>query len=319
MNYLAIQKTIHKAKKILISTHVNPDPDALASELALALYLKAKGKKVFVINEEAVPHRFTFLPADKLLRPLKNLKRIDYDAAIILDCGELDRIGKVRTLLRPGKPVINIDHHITNDMFGTHNLVVSSASSSSEVLYDFLKRGGCRFSRDMAMLLYLGIMTDTGSFRYENTSAHTHAIVSDLLKFKFSVPTLYKKLYESVPLKDLKAFIQVVAKFQSLFGTKVACIELSKKILSKFSQDFDLRDKIFGFLRTSKSVEVIIIFTEDKAGITRVNLRSQSRVDVARLAHHFKGGGHSRASGCLIRASMKKAKRQILKELKKVL
>ncbi len=319
MNLKLILKTIHNAKTFLISTHTNPDPDALASELALALFLKAKGKKVFVVNEEPVPSRFTFIPAVGLIHAHKDIKKVDYDAAVVLDCGEIERVGSVLKLIDRRKPLLNIDHHITNDKFGTLNFVKPAASSSAEVLFELLKAGKCKLTREIAVLLYLGIMTDTGSFRYENTSSYTHAIVSDLLKFKFSTSALYQKLYESVPLSDLKYFTKVVSHFESLYGGQVICVELPRRIVKKFSQDFDLRDKIFGFLRTIKNVEVIAIFTEDKAGKTRVNLRSQSRVNVARLAHHFQGGGHSRASGCLVQANIKSAKRKFLNELEKVL
>lgn len=319
MNLKPILKTIRNAKSILISTHANPDPDALASELAMALFLKAQGKKVFIVNEEPVPNRFAFIPAVELIYAHKNFKKIDYDVAVVLDCGELERVGNVFKLIDRRKPLINIDHHITNDTFGTLNFVKPAASSTAEVLFELLKAGRCVMTKEIAVLLYLGIMTDTGSFRYENTSSYTHAIVSELLKFKFSIPVLYQKLYESVPLSDLKYFTKVVSNFESLYGGQVICVELPRKVVKKFSHDFDLRDKIFGFLRTVKNVEVIAIFTEDKPGRTRVNLRSQSHVNVAGLAHHFQGGGHSRASGCLVHANIKTAKRKLLKELKKVL
>ena len=319
MSLKTILRTIKNAKRFLISTHVNPDPDALASELALALCLRSHRKQVHVINEETVPSRFMFLPAVKMVRPRDKIRSLAYDVAVILDCGEFERIGNVAELIDPDKPVINIDHHITNDKFGSHNLVKPKASSTSEVLFDMLKGGHFGLTRDIALLLYLGIMTDTGSFRYENTSAHTHAIVSELMRFKFSVAELYKKLYESVPMADLKSFTEVVTNFESLCAGKVACVELPKRIVTKFSQDFDLRDKIFGFLRTVKEVEVIVILTEDKPGKTRVNLRSQSRVNVAKLARYFKGGGHSRASGCLIDSGMREAKRRVVQKLKEVL
>lgn len=319
MSLKRILNTIRRNKVFLISTHVNPDPDALASELALSIYLKALGKQVYIVNEEPVPRRFLFLPGAPQIRSLPKNAKILYDAAIVVDCGDLNRVGGVKKIISLDKPLINIDHHITNDTFGTLYWIYPQASSTAEVLFELFKKSQARITRDMAILLYLGIMTDTGSFRYESTGSRTHAIVSELLKFKFSISELYQKLYESVPLNDVKMFTRVVSHFDSLLGGRVICVELRKGIVAKFSQDFDLRDKIFGFLKTIKEVEVVFILTEDSTKKTRVNLRSQGKVDVARLARRFKGGGHSRASGCLMEDNLGKAKQKILKELKKVL
>lgn len=315
MSFKKIIKAIHAGRRILISTHIHPDPDALASELALAFYLKGKGKTVSVINDERVPHRFSFLPGVNQIHTLEGQTNADYDLAIIVDCGELNRIGEVAKLLKRGVPILNIDHHITNDRFGTLNLVVAKASSTSEVIFDLFQRLRCRLTRDMAILLYIGIMTDTGSFRYENTSGRTHTIAGKLMKFHFSVTRLYQKLYECVPLTDLKNFMTVVENLETLYGGKVICVTLTEKTVARFSQDFDLRDKIFQFLRTVKGVEVIVVFTQEKGRETRVNFRSQSTVDVAQLARSFSGGGHSRASGCLVKGNIKAVRRTILQRL----
>jgi len=312
-----ILKVIRKNKSFLISTHVNPDPDALASELALALFLKFLHKEVRIVNEEAVPRRFKFLPKVHLIGLYNAHDRRNYDVVIILDCGDLDRIGQVKKLINPRKMIINIDHHVTNDRFGHLNWVKPGGSSTAELLFDLLKQFKCPLTKDMATLLYLGVMTDTGSFCYETTSSHTHAVVSELLKYKIPITELYRKLYESVPLNDFRLFSKVVGHFETFFGRKVACIELSKKIFSKFSQDFDLRDKIFKYLRTIKGLEVVVILTEYKPSLTRVNLRSQGSVDVAKIAHRLNGGGHSRASGCILEENLSGARRKILLVLKK--
>ncbi len=317
MSLTKILKTIRKSKSFLISTHVNPDPDALSSELAMALFLESLGKKVYVINEEPVPERFKFLPRINMIRKFDGHSHRKYDVVIILDCGDLDRIGLVRGLVNhEDQIIINIDHHITNDYFGDINWVRPQASSTAEVLFDVLKKFDCTITRDMAVLLYLGIMTDTGSFRYETTSGHTHHVVSELMCYKIPIADLYRKLYEAVPLQDLRLFTKVVAGFKIFFKGKVAIVELPQKIFSKFSHDFDLRDKIFKYLRTIKDLEVIVILTEHKSQVTRVNLRSHGQVDVARIAAQFNGGGHSRASGCMIEKNLVQAKKKILSVLK---
>ena len=303
----------------LITTHVNPDPDALASQAAMGLFLESLGKKVHLINEEPVPERFLFLPEMHKVRSLKEVKQVNYDAVIVTDAGDIERIGDVRRLLLKGKTIINIDHHVTNTDFGDINYVLSDYSSTCEVIFWLLKKGRAPFTRELAELLYAGVMSDTGSFRYTNTTSRTHRMIAELMKFPIDANALYKKIYEQVPLIDLKIFTKVVSEFDALCGGKLICVDLSKQVFRKFSERFDLRDKIFGYLRTIEGVEVLVIFTEENAGFTRVNFRSQGSVDVARIAFKFQGGGHSKASGCVIAGDIRTAHRKILPMVKEAI
>lgn len=303
----------------VVCTHVNPDPDALASLLALTKCLRRLGKKVYPVVPESIPQRFQFLPGSSLLKILTVGKKISYDAMIVLDCGDLERIGQVQTMISAGRPIINIDHHVTNHLFGQLNLVVPEASSTAEVIFDLLARLNFTLDEDIANLLYIGIMTDTGSFRYDNTTPHTHFVVSELLKFPVPVAMLYRRLYESIPAHDVKNFTALVNSAEFLLNGRVVCLELTRRQIKKFSEEFDLRDKIFRYVRAIKGVEVIVIFTEEAKDRTRVNFRSQGRVDVARLAFHFHGGGHSRASGCQIPADLKVARKNVLAEIRRIL
>ncbi len=319
MSMKTILQTIKKHKTFIISTHVNPDPDALGSQMATALFLKSLGKKVIMLNEELAPTRFHFLKGTKQIKSVKKVKRVNYDAAIIVDCGDLDRIGGVKEALQEGKPIINIDHHVTNTMFGDFNLVVPKASSTAEVLFDLFKLAKTKITNEMAVNLYSGIMTDTGSFRYENTTAHTFEVVSELRKHSFSAYNLYRKIYETIPLNDVTGFVKVLSNVKTIFSNRVVSIELSKVTLAKFSEDFDLRDTVFKFFRAIKGVEAIVIFSYATAKETRVNLRSTGTVDVAEIAYHFNGGGHKRASGCKLDLNIADAKKQVLKYVKAAL
>lgn len=320
MSQVEIIEAIKKHKSFLVSTHINPDPDALASELALAMYLKSIKKKVYVINEEDAPARFNFFPGYQLFRKIPKSGKVDFEVAIIVDCGDLNRIGRVQQLISKNHLIINIDHHITNDSFGHINLIESKASSAAEILYDLLAKAKCSFTEPIAMLLYLGIMTDTGSFRYDSTTSHTHEVAAELMKFDFSVSELYRRIYERVSIKDLKMFMEVITHFETMHDGRVVCLTLHKGTLKKFSDEFDLRDKIFTFLRAIKGVEVIVVFSEEIKGKTRVNLRSQgNKVDVSKLAYFFGGGGHRKASGCMIDGDLPKAKKELLGRLREIL
>ena len=150
MSMKKIIQAIQANKRFLISTHVNPDPDALCSELALAVYLRSLGKTVAIINDQAVPSRFQFLSGIRRVKRYQENKKVAYDVAIVVDCGELDRIGRVGHLIQKDKALINIDHHITNDLFGSINLVQPKASSTAEVLYELLIKARCSFAKNLA-------------------------------------------------------------------------------------------------------------------------------------------------------------------------
>ena len=306
-------------KTFLVTTHVNPDPDALCSQLAVALFLKVRGKKVILLNHEEIPSRLNFLPHSHLIKSVKGVTSVHYDAAVAVDCGDLPRVGDVQSLLDPAKPLINIDHHITNDGFGTCRWIDPQASSTCEILFDLFQSLKMPLTKPLAQLLYAGIMGDTGGFRYDNTTAKTHRIAAALQEFRLSPADYYRKIYESIPVADLQKFIRIMNRFEFFADGRIVSLTLSEKVFDSFSEDFDLKDSVFRFLRSIKNVEVSLIFMRIGRSKTRVNLRSAGVVDVAAVALHFNGGGHRNASGCTVDRPAKDVKTQILQEIQKAL
>lgn len=309
---------IKKYKSFLITTHYNPDADAAASCLSLAMVLKALGKKAVVVNGDHLSPWLAFLPYAKHFRKKTTIKKPVFEAVIILDCGDMERIGSVRQWL-DGQPLINIDHHVTNSLFGDGNLVCPQASSTCEILFEVFKAARVKLTKQLAMLLYAGIMTDTGSFRFTNTSARTHAIIACLLSFGLSAANLYQRLYPGIPSADIKKFVEVIGEAELLLNNRVYCALLSKKVMDSFSKRFDLKEKIFGLLRMVEGIEVIVILSQLGTSQTRINLRSQNRFNVARLAAKFNGGGHERASGAKVNIGLEEAKKKVIATIKKSL
>ncbi len=316
MNTKKILNAIKKANHILISTHINPDLDGLSCELVMTKYLKSLGKKVLIANAEKVPAMYEFLKGAKQIKKISKTAK-QCDLAIIFDCGDLNRIGEVKNFLPEGIKIINIDHHQTNKEFGTYNLVLPKASSSAEVLFSFLNKQKFKLTKETSELLYLGILTDTGSFRYQSTSSYTHEIAAQLLKFNLPTSDLYKKVYENLNFSDLKVLLDVLKDFTSIENGRILCVDLKKEVLLKSEGKFDLRDKIFSFLRMVNDCEVILIFSEDSKNLTKVNLRSSGKINVASLASQYGGGGHKAASGCRYKGNLENAKKSVISSLRR--
>lgn len=316
---MSLKKIINKYQKFLVTMHVNPDPDAIGSALALALYLKSQGKRVCVVNETPCPSWLQFMPALHLYQRVEQVKNFKADVAVVLDAGDLSRIGSVQTLIKKDVTIVNIDHHVTNTYFGDLNIVKEGYSSTAEILYGVLKSLKGTFNRQIATLLYVGILTDTGSFGFDSTKAHTHTVIADLMQFNLPVGDLYREVYEVMPKVDLKNFLMLMSTLTLHYDEKVACLLITKKQLKGFSDEFDVKDKVFSFLRSIKGLEVIVILTQQEENKSRINFRSRQEVDVAAIASQFNGGGHKKASGCLLEMNLLSAKKKILSVIGKVL
>ncbi|MCX5681240.1 MAG: bifunctional oligoribonuclease/PAP phosphatase NrnA [Candidatus Omnitrophica bacterium] len=316
MNHKRVHDLIKKSKRILISAHVNPDLDAICSELAMFQYLRSLKKEVFVIHEKPVALMYHFLAGIKQIKGSVPC-RLDYDLLIVLDCGELNRIGEVQKILLKGKPIINIDHHLTNQYFGSVNIVCPNTSSTAEVIFEMFKAWKVKITKKMAQYLYVGILTDTGSFRYQNTTPRTHEVVAELLRAGFSQSCFYRLAYEDIEIKGFEALLRAVNGAKYFKGGRVVCVFLSRKIQREIAEKFDLKDKIFYILRMIRNVEVIIIFSEVAPSKTRINFRSTGMINVAAIAEFYHGGGHRAASGCVLDTNIHIAQKKILPQILK--
>lgn len=312
----AINSIIKDNHRFLICTHVNPDLDALCSQLSMAIYLKSLGKKVSIINEQPLASMYAFLSGASMIRAMSN-RLVRYDVVFIFDCGEISRLGKALRLIDKTKPIINIDHHRTNTFFGTCNLVNAKASSTAELLFDFFHKQRVKLTGQMAELLYLGIVSDTGSFCHENTTAHTHDVAARLLRIGLPAYQLYRKIYSRLSCEDLQILLSSALKYEIFLKGKIVFISLKSQFMIKTQERFDLKDRLFRLFLDIEKVEVVVIFTEIESNLIRINFRSTGKIDVSEVAKRFKGGGHRSASGCQFKSSIKKAKktmRNVLEE-----
>ncbi len=291
-------------KVFVVSAHIHLEGDALGSELAVASLLRRMGKTVYVVNDDRVPAEYLFLPGIRTIR--HGTVFPSYDAAVLVDCSDASRIGKLSRSIREDKPLINIDHHISNVRFGSINWVNPKASCASEMVYQLFEALGVRINRQEAVLLYTGILADTGSFRYASTSAETHRVAAHLLEFGVDVYGIYQRLYENFSYETVKALAGVVRGMRRDRTGKVAWVQVPAALGKKYPVLSEQTDEIIRFARAVAGVEVALLFKEIKRGReVRVNFRSRGRVDVNALAHGFGGGGHRMASGCTLRGALK--------------
>lgn len=300
-------------KVFLVAAHIHLEGDALGSELALASLLARLGKKVIVLNQDATPAEYEFLPGVESIR--HTAQRPAYDAAILVDCSDVSRIGKISKTIDKDRLLMNIDHHVSNTNFGDVNWVKPAASSASEMVYELFRELGVKIKKTEALLLYTGILADTGSFKYSTTSARTHQVASDLVGHGLDVYGIYRRLYESMDFDTVKSFAKIIETLRTNKARTVAWITVRNHLIRKFPMLAEETDNLIFFARCVKGVEVAALFKETKRNReVRVNLRSRGRADVNKLAKIFGGGGHKMASGCTLKGRLNDVVKLVVRE-----
>ena len=299
-NYSALLSLFDQYHSFALSTHINPDGDAIGSELALYTFLTEIGKSVKVFNTDAVPKSYKFLPCWEIIEGVKAVDTYRPEVLVVLDASTLERIGKAlaKTLL-PIHKLVNIDHHATAEAFGDINLIMPSASSTSEIVYKLIKHYQKPIGKACALCLYTGLMFDTGCFRYGNTTAETHRIAAELIEIgEFAPNEVYQNVYEQLPVAKLRLLSEVLGTLQLTEDGKIASVYATQEMFRKIGTKTDAVEGIVNQIRAIAGVEVAICVSEMTDQSTKVSLRSQGQVDVSKLAAEFKGGGHERAAGC---------------------
>ena len=312
-DYQAILRVFAQHQSFALSTHVNPDGDALGSELALYSFLKDLGKQVKIFNTDIAPKSYRFLPFYDAILPAKVFEDDFPEVLVVLDAGVLKRIGEyLSRSLVPTKAMVNIDHHTSAESFGDYNLVETDASSTSEIIYRLIRHHGTPIGKERALCLYTGIMFDTGCFRYSNSTPVAHHVAADLIQEGIAVDEIYRAVYETLPIGTILLLREV---FQTLGTTPDGKIGWLYATQEMFHKTGTIRDDVDGFInhiRSVDTVEVAILVSEQKNGESKASLRSQSSIDVGEIASIFGGGGHQRAAGCEIDAPCEEAIAQLV-------
>ena len=318
MNLIDLNDIINKSKNILIVTHVNPDGDALGSMTAMYGILQDNfKKKTSMLALSHIPSIYQYLPHIKEIKTLDDIdKSMVYDLVIAVDLAALDRLMDAQILFDKAKFTINLDHHKTNNEYGDFARVKGNASSAGEVIYEVAKELNWKISEEVALSLYTSILTDTGAFRFDNTSAKSLRVAADLIERGVKPVEVYKKCYENKS-KGLVLFQNYcMNKAQFINDDKIAYLIVYKKDLDKFNAKGDYTDGLAETLRSINTTEVSFVLKEIGDKVFKASMRSK-HIDIAKVCETFNGGGHKFAAGCTIKASAEDAVKRIVNQIHK--
>lgn len=312
-----VARNLKRGMRVALTTHVNADGDGAGSEVALWHLLTARGVRAAITNPTPFPERYGFLlrgseHADKSAEAVKHLRRAD--AVVVLDISDLGRLGQLGGVVREaGVPVACVDHHASDGSLPAGpRLVDAGASATGELIYDLSRAVGWTLSPDAARALYVAILTDTGGFRFSNTSPRALQVAADLLGHGLDPEDLYREVYASAPEGRLRLLAEVLDTLVVEPDIGLAWVTVAPGGLERHGVDAEDLEGVVEFPRSIKDMRLSLLFRQLANGRVKVSFRSVGDVDVAQLAAQFGGGGHRKASGASLTGSLADAQARVL-------
>jgi phosphoesterase RecJ-like protein len=306
-----IAQELKNNERFLLATHVNPDGDAIGSLGALALVLEGMGKQVVAYCQDEVPEFLRFLPyADRIVREISGLDR--FEVAVVLDCGALDRIGSAVEVLQHVGKIIHIDHHSSSGDFGQLNLVRPECSSTAEILYEIFQAIPVSLTPEVAENIYTAILTDTGSFRFANTTARTLAIAAEMVSLGVGPEKVAGEIYDSMNPERIELLARSLDTLTLRSNGRVAAMHVSRRMLEETGTSFIDTDGFVNYPRAISTAEIAIFFREMDADEVNVSLRSRGGLNVAEFARIHGGGGHHNAAAFRLEGSLSEVVEKVL-------
>ena len=319
-----INKIIKENQKFILTTHINPDGDALGSVVAMSEYLKHLKKEASIINISKTPANYQFLDENHEIRIFdktahENLFK-NSDAFIILDISDWGRLREIGELMRAtGKPTICIDHHHITYQFADVDLICEESSSTGELLFEFFESVNFPLTNKAAVALYTCILTDTGSFRFSNTTSRTHYVASKLLEHEIDTKKIYSLVYEQNSRSKMALLGEALSNLHYEFDGKLAWFSLTKEMFARHNASVWDTEGFPEIPRTIAGVEVSLMFTEIEDSKIKISLRSKGKIVIHQVAQKFGGGGHHYAAGAQVEMPLDKLVVLVLEELRRVM
>jgi len=285
---------IRRRRRFVIASHVRPDGDAVGSQLAMAYALRRLGKEARVVSRDPAPPPLLVFPG---VPGIEITDRVDDpgDAVIVMEAGDLRRTG-IAGLDRGF--VVNIDHHVDNTMYGAVNWFDRSAAACGEMVFDLVRELGVPLTYEIAVHIYVAILTDTGSFHYSHISPRTFDICRQCVEAGVDPPTVARAVFDSSSLGRLKLFGAVLSRMELDPSGRVATLAVDRQLAAECGATSDDTEGLNNLPLTVKEIGAVVFFKENGPDDWRVSLRSKEQIDVNAIARQFGGGGHVNASGC---------------------
>jgi len=318
MSLSDIAAAVAKHRRILITSHTNPDGDNIGSQLGLASILESLGKRVAILDQDPVPSRYHYLPGWE--RIATEIKPQAASLLVVVDCANIERIGRVNEAFTPATmELANIDHHISNTGFGQYSHVDPQASSTCELIVRVAQQLNVKLSAEQATILLSGLMTDTGGFRYSSTTPATLRIAAQLVEAGAELAWVAEQLYMQQPANQLRLMGELLTGLKVEAGGKLAWMAVTQEQLKRHSFNLAESEEFVSYAIAARGAEVGILFKEQDDGVIRISFRSKGRVDVNRLAGMFGGGGHVSAAGARIKGKLEEVEQQVIAAVAKEL
>lgn len=309
---------IGESRSIVLACHINPDGDALGSLLGLALALIPMAKEIVCLSQDGVPDILRFLPGTEMI--VQTTDTSAFDLALVVDSGELARVGEsVKPLVARARRVVDIDHHVMAGAFGDIRVLDAQAASTAEIVYALLQTLGAPITPDIATCLFTGIITDTGSFRFQNVTPNTLRVAANLLEAGAPPAHISENVFENRTFAATRLLgLALTALSQTPDGQIIWTHITAQDFRSLGVTDQDT-EGVVNYVRGVRGAEVGILFREMETGKIRVSLRSRESVNVAQIAAQFGGGGHRMASGCTLNAPLAEAEQAVVRAVQAAL
>lgn len=314
-----VAAAIAGAQRITAIGHENPDADTLGAALAIRMVGERLGIPAEVVLADPVPDYLAFMPGSDTVRPLPQLEP---DIAVIVDSGDLARIGSLTVdaadwLARAR--IVNIDHHISNPGFGAVNLVDPDAASTCEMVTLLLPELEIELDTDMATVLLAGIVNDTHTFAHPNVTPRTLRAAATLVEAGAALSSVHRAIYAEKPFATLAVWGRILAGVREAAGGRIVHADLTLAMLAETGATPQASEGFIDLLGLSRDADIVVLFKEQPHGAVRISVRTSSRADAVAITSAFGGGGHARAAGCTITGTLDEARALVLAECEREL
>ena len=316
MELKKIANLIKRSKSVAIVGHVNPDGDCIGSCTALLQAVRKSGRECYMYLDAPVPKYIEYLMHDDYVANAEK----NYDLCIALDCADRSRIADNKGIFENAPKTASVDHHITNTRFADVNYVDAKASATGEIVYELLtKYFKVKLDKEIASSVYSAISSDTGNFKFANTKARTHIIASKLMEFDIDVADINRQIFDTHSIDQIALMGEFSSGLKTHFDGKVVVGKLTYDMVEKHNLTFEDTDYLVSIPRSVEGCEVGVFMKVKSDSEIKVSLRSNGDADVSKVASHFGGGGHVRASGATFNCPYDEALDKVLNEIAKEL